>query len=92
MSDIKFIDGLIVKEPHERAPDFVKAKLSIKRAELIAGVGSGTWRWTNGSRSGRRKKSRQPQPHLLPTSMMTSRSDEQIRKENQGGSTEDHCG
>lgn len=31
-SDIEFVDGLIVKAPHERAPDFVKASISIKRA------------------------------------------------------------
>ena len=30
-----FVDGLIIKEPHERAPDFVKAKGSIKIPELI---------------------------------------------------------
>lgn len=36
MSDAKFIDGLIAKAPNERAPEYVKAKLSLKRAELIA--------------------------------------------------------
>ena len=34
MSDAKFIPGLIVKAPHERAPDFVKASISIKVEEL----------------------------------------------------------
>lgn len=29
-NDIEFVDGLIVKPPHERAPDFVKASISIK--------------------------------------------------------------
>jgi hypothetical protein len=47
MSDIKFIDGLIVKAPHERAPDFVKAKLSIKRAELIAWLEDQDGEWIN---------------------------------------------
>ena len=28
--DIEFVDGLIVKPPHENAPDFVKAAISIK--------------------------------------------------------------
>jgi hypothetical protein len=28
--DIQFVDGLIVKAPHENAPDFVKAAISIK--------------------------------------------------------------
>jgi hypothetical protein len=47
MSDIKFIDGLIVKAPHERAPDFVKAKLSIKRAELIEWLEDQDGEWIN---------------------------------------------
>lgn len=33
-NDIEFVDGLIVKAPHERAPDFVKAQISIKVADL----------------------------------------------------------
>jgi hypothetical protein len=36
MSDAKFIPGLFVKPPHERAPDFIKNRLSIKNADLIA--------------------------------------------------------
>jgi hypothetical protein len=47
MSDIKFIDGLIVKAPHERAPDFVKARLSIKREELIAWLQAQEGEWVN---------------------------------------------
>ena len=36
MSDqMEFIDGLFAKAPHPNAPDFVKAKISIKREELI---------------------------------------------------------
>ena len=42
-----FIDGLIVKEPHERAPEFVKAKLSIKREELIAWLQNQSGDWIN---------------------------------------------
>lgn len=34
MEEIEFVDGLIAKEPHAEAPDFVKANLSIKRADL----------------------------------------------------------
>jgi len=34
--EIEFVDGLIVKPPHERAPDFVKASISIKVADLGA--------------------------------------------------------
>lgn len=33
-NDVEFVDGLIVKAPHERAPDFVKAQISIKVADL----------------------------------------------------------
>ena len=29
-----FIDGLFAKAPHEKAPDFVKCKISIKRKDL----------------------------------------------------------
>lgn len=32
--DIEFPDGLIVKAPHENAPDYVKAQISIKVADL----------------------------------------------------------
>ena len=34
MADIEFVNGLIVKAPHENAPDFVKAQISIKVADL----------------------------------------------------------
>ena len=32
--EIEFVDGLIVKKPHERAPDYVKASISIKVEDL----------------------------------------------------------
>lgn len=32
--EIEFVEGLIVKAPHERAPDFVKAQISIKVEDL----------------------------------------------------------
>lgn len=32
--DIEFVNGLIVKAPHENAPDFVKAAISIKVDDL----------------------------------------------------------
>lgn len=47
MSDIKFIDGLIVKAPNERAPEYVKAKLSIKRQELIGWLQQQSGDWVN---------------------------------------------
>ena len=34
MSDIEFVDGLIVKAPHPKAPSFVKASISIKVEDL----------------------------------------------------------
>jgi hypothetical protein len=33
-NDIEFVDGLIVKKPHENAPDYVKANISIKVEDL----------------------------------------------------------
>jgi hypothetical protein len=33
--DIEFINGMIIKEPHERAPDFVKANISFKVEEMV---------------------------------------------------------
>jgi len=35
MSDKEFVSGLFVKEPHPKAPDFVKCGISLKREELI---------------------------------------------------------
>jgi hypothetical protein len=34
--DIEFVNGLIVKAPREGAPDFVKAAVSIKVADMMA--------------------------------------------------------
>ena len=45
--DIEFVDGLIVKPPHENAPDFVKAKISIKRADLGNWLRGKTDEWIN---------------------------------------------
>jgi hypothetical protein len=47
MSDNNFIAGLIVKAPNERAPEYVKAKLSIKRAELIQWLQQQEGEWVN---------------------------------------------
>lgn len=46
-NDTKFIDGLIVKAPNERAPEYVKARLSIKREELIAWLQGQSGEWIN---------------------------------------------
>lgn len=45
--DIEFIDGLIFKAPNENAPDYVLAKGSIKRAELLAWLSSREGEWVN---------------------------------------------
>ena len=47
MSENLFIDGLIVKAPHDNAPDFVKAKLSIKREEMINWLQQQSGEWIN---------------------------------------------
>ena len=47
MSDKKFVNGLIVKEPHANAPEFVKCKLSIKREELIDFLQNQDGDWVN---------------------------------------------
>lgn len=46
-NDTKFINGLIVKAPNERAPEYVKARLSIKREELIAWLQTEHGEWIN---------------------------------------------
>ena len=35
-NDTQFIDGLVVRAPRDNAPDYIKARIWIKRAELIA--------------------------------------------------------
>lgn len=47
MSEIQFVDGLIVKAPNEKAPDFVKMAISIKRSELISWLTTKTDDWIN---------------------------------------------
>ena len=47
MSDVEFIDGLNAKAPRDKAPDFVKASLSIKREALIAWLQQREGEWVN---------------------------------------------
>ena len=47
MSDIEFVDGLIVKEPREGSPDFIKMAISIKRKELIEWLKNKDDDWIN---------------------------------------------
>jgi hypothetical protein len=46
-NETQFIDGLIVKAPNANAPEYVKAKLSIKREELIGWLQSQDGEWIN---------------------------------------------
>jgi hypothetical protein len=45
--DIEFVDGLLVKAPHEKAPSFVKAQISIKREALIQWLQGKSEEWLN---------------------------------------------
>lgn len=45
--EMKFVDGLIVKAPNEKAPDFVKMAISIKRHELIEWLTAQDGDWIN---------------------------------------------
>ena len=47
MADKEFADGLIVKKPNDKAPDFVKFTISIKRKELIAWLNGKSDDWVN---------------------------------------------
>ena len=42
-----FVDGLMAKKPNEKAPDFVKCALSIKREDLITWLTGQTDEWIN---------------------------------------------
>lgn len=46
-NDVKFIRGLLAKAPHEKAPEYVKSRLSIKRTELIGWLQSQSGDWIN---------------------------------------------
>lgn len=45
--DKEFVDGLIVKTPNEKAPQWVKANISIKREELIDWLQKKQGDWIN---------------------------------------------
>ena len=45
--DIEFVNGLIVKAPHANAPDFVKAAISIKVADLTEWLSDRDEEWIN---------------------------------------------
>lgn len=47
MADIEFVSGLIVKAPHPKAPDFVKAGISIKVEDLKQWLDCQSGEWVN---------------------------------------------
>ena len=47
MSEIEFINGLLFKAPSEKAPDYVKAKGSMKVSELMAWLDGRETEWVN---------------------------------------------
>lgn len=47
MSEKKFVDGLLIKAPHEKAPEFVKCSISIKRKDLGNWLRAQTEDWIN---------------------------------------------
>jgi hypothetical protein len=46
-NETEFVNGLIVKAPNDNAPEYVKAKISIRRAELIAWLQTKPDEWIN---------------------------------------------
>ena len=47
MADMIFVNGLRASKPRDKAPDFVKADLSINRVELITWLESQSGEWVN---------------------------------------------
>ena len=47
MADMIFVNGLRASKPRDKAPDFVKADLSINRLELITWLESQSGEWVN---------------------------------------------
>jgi len=45
--EANFLNGLIFKMPHDKAPDFVKGSLSIKREEMIQALQELSDDWIN---------------------------------------------
>ena len=47
MAEIEFVPGMIVKPPHQKAPDFVMGSISLKRVELIEWLQGKGDEWIN---------------------------------------------
>jgi len=46
-TETEFVNGLIFKAPNDNAPEYVKAKISIRREELIAWLNTKDGEWIN---------------------------------------------
>ena len=46
-NEMEFIEGFFAKAPHENAPGFVKAKVNIKRNDLIQWLSARDDEWIN---------------------------------------------
>lgn len=78
MSEKKFVNGLLIKAPHEKAPEFVKCAISIKRKDLGNWLREQTEDWINldvkVSKDGKwyaevntwKKEDRKPEPKAAP--------------------------
>ena len=42
-----FVQGMIIKAPHQNAPDFVKGSISMKKADLIQWLNQQEGDWVN---------------------------------------------
>lgn len=47
MADKEFPEGIFAKEPHPKAPDFVKAAINMKREDAIRWLQSREGEWVN---------------------------------------------
>ena len=47
MVDKVFVDGLMAKKPNDKAPEWVKCNISIKREELSAWLAGQSDEWIN---------------------------------------------
>ena len=47
MADKIFVNGLRIQKPRDNAPDFVKANISINRAELLSWLTAQPDEWVN---------------------------------------------
>jgi hypothetical protein len=47
MMDKIFVDGLMAKKPNDKAPEWVKCNISIKRKELLAWLSTQNEDWIN---------------------------------------------